>query len=70
MMQKIYNFFKEKKEKGQSIIEYGILLAVIATAIIAFKNNDTMKTQFTNLNNSIASAISAGGTYVSVSAKT
>ncbi|MBR1580670.1 MAG: hypothetical protein IJ668_09250 [Selenomonadaceae bacterium] len=70
MMQKIYNFFKEHKEKGQSIIEYGILLAVIATAIIAFQSNNSMKTEFENLNKSIGSAISAGGTYVSVSAKT
>ena len=60
MMQKIYNFFKEKREKGQSIIEYGILLAVIVTAVMAFRSNTLIDTQLKAVNSNIASAISAG----------
>ncbi|MBQ9479625.1 MAG: hypothetical protein IJU71_08730 [Selenomonadaceae bacterium] len=70
MMQKIYKFFKEKKEKGQSIIEYGILVAVIITAVISFKNSTSLSTQLDTVNSNIASAISNGATHVSVKANT
>ena len=66
MMQKIYNFFKEKKEKGQSIIEYGILLAVIVTAALTFRNNSLVESQLRVVNSNIASAISAGAVSASV----
>ena len=39
MMQKIYNFIREKKEQGQSIIEYAILAAVIIAAALTFRSN-------------------------------
>ena len=43
MMQKIYNFIREKKEQGQSIIEYAILAAVIIAAALVFKTNADME---------------------------
>lgn len=39
MMQKIYKFFKEQRENGQSIIEYAILAAVIIAAALVFRSN-------------------------------
>ena len=66
MMQKIYNFFKEKREKGQSIIEYGILLAVIVTAVLTFRSSNLIDTQLKDVNSKIASAISAGAASASV----
>ena len=58
MMQKICNFFKEKKEKGQSIIEYAILIGIIVTAVITVRSSTKMDEQLAELANGINSNIS------------
>lgn len=53
MMQKIYKFFKEKKENGQSVVEYGILVAAVIAAVLVFKTNMDMSTQLSTIGNNI-----------------
>ena len=65
MMQKIYNFFKEKKEKGQSIIEYGILLAVVVTAIVTVRGSFKMEDQLEKVTNAISAQMTKAGTNIS-----
>ena len=61
MMQKIYNFIREKKEQGQSIIEYAILAAVIIAAVITFRSNakieENLSTIGVNMNTQLSKAV-------------
>lgn len=59
MMQKIYKFFKEKKEKGQSIIEYGILIAVVVTAVVAVRTSVKLDETMTTIANDIKAQLTA-----------
>ncbi len=59
MMQKIYKFFKEKKEKGQSIIEYGILIAIIVTAVLTVRNTTKLDDDLTALANEVHNNMTA-----------
>ena len=67
MMQKIYNFFREKKEHGQSIIEYAILVAVIAAAVITLRSNNAIQTNLSDLATQIGTNIETVKTASSVS---
>ncbi len=67
MMQKIYNFFREKKEHGQSIIEYAILVAVIAAAVISMKNSASIDSKLSDLATQIGTNIETVKTASSVS---
>ena len=53
MMQKIYNFIREKKEQGQSIIEYGILITVIIASIVSVKNSLNVQEQLTAIGSKV-----------------
>ena len=60
MMQKIYKFFKEKGQKGQSIIEYGILITAVIAAVVAFKTSFDVSARMSEItakvNNQFSSA--------------
>ena len=70
MMQKIYKFFKEKKEKGQSIIEYAILLAVIGCAVLTLQGRGTITAQLDNLEKQIGSTVASVAAKTSAESKT
>lgn len=49
MMQKIYSWVKDRSQKGQSVIEYGLLIAVIVGAIALVTTDSGIGTAFNNV---------------------